>query len=69
MTITKSKVSGDLIVRIHVESTRGGSLRVVRLEPSKAGTRLLTSKSSSISTDDQKPKGTTTSIRWTAKTS
>lgn len=41
-----------LIVRSHVESTNGGKLRVVRLEPSKEGKRLLTTKSTNISADE-----------------
>jgi hypothetical protein len=43
-----------LIVRTHVES-RGGIVRVVRLEPSKLGTRLLTSTSTSINGDSLEP--------------
>jgi hypothetical protein len=49
----KPKERVVLIVRSHVESNSGGKLRVVRLEPSKAGTRLLTSKSVSISAGEQ----------------
>lgn len=43
----KAKSGEVLIVRSHVESR--GSLRVVRLEPSKLGKRTLTSTSSGIS--------------------
>lgn len=49
MNQNRSKGREVLIVRSHVESR--GSVRVVRLEPSKAGTRLLTSTSSSINGD------------------
>ena len=47
-----SEESSVLIARSHVESSSGGKLRVVRLEPSKAGTRLLTSKSMSIAVEE-----------------
>lgn len=51
----KPKNREILIVRSHVESR--GNLRVVRLEPSKAGTRLLTSTSSSIDGDSAARQG------------
>lgn len=50
---TKAKERVVLIARSHVESNMAGKLRVVRLEPSKAGTRLLTSKSASISAGEK----------------
>jgi hypothetical protein len=56
-TDEKSKARMVLIVRAHVESKTGGKLRVVRLEPSKAGTRLLTSTSSSINGEKLAPSG------------
>jgi hypothetical protein len=52
----KSKIREVLIVRTHVES-RGGNVRVIRLEPSKLGTRLLTSTSSSINDNTNAPSG------------
>lgn len=52
MNAVQSKSTASLIVRVHVESGGGGKLRVVRLEPSKEGKRLLTSSSVNIPTDD-----------------
>jgi hypothetical protein len=54
ITITKPKPRVALIVRTHVEST-SGALRVVRLEPSKEGTKLLTAKSSGIPSETRDP--------------
>jgi hypothetical protein len=53
MSNPKPKERAPLIARSHVESSSGGKLRVVRLEPSKAGTRLLTSRSASITAGEK----------------
>lgn len=56
MSSIQPKKDVSLIARSHVESSLGGKLRVVRLEPSKEGKRLLTSSSTSI--PDGKGAGT-----------